>query len=143
MKPEEFYESMRRYCIRDWIIWTALEEARLYGFNIIYLTIATEPHICDAYLAIAYDASREDIQPLAVLTIVGRTEDLNIDVVARMAKTVSGAVIALGPYTGILMPLDTDDKIQDIDKMIMNICKELGERVCHIRIDGYYFDVFI
>jgi len=143
MKPEELYEFIRNYCVHDWIMWTALEEAKVHGFNIIYFTITTEPPVCNAYLAVAYDVTRDDIQVLAMLIIIGNTSDLDIDTVTKIAKSVDGVVVALGSYTGVLVPIDVDDKILHIDKIIMRICKELGNKECRAIIDGYYFDIFI
>ncbi len=140
MELEKFHEILAPICSKEWIIWTAFEEAKTHGFDTIYFTAVALPEGKEIIIACKVNVALNDIQPYAMMLIIGSPHELNLEKAHSVAKKFNGTIVTTGESSGLIVPID-ESELKTLVSKIRSIFDELGFKVSDIVIDGYYLDL--
>ncbi|MCI4437146.1 MAG: hypothetical protein JHC33_10110 [Ignisphaera sp.] len=130
MRPEDFVEKLKGF-IDSRLLFTAVEEARTLGHNIIYL-IANVDDV-KVYASFLYKSAFDDLEPLAIMIEFGpeATKTVNLSFIARVAKDIEVYIFG-GESAGLLMPVSSVDYML---YLLKSIVPELLAKILNKKVD--------
>jgi len=130
MRPEDFVEKLKGF-IDSRLLFTAVEEARTLGHNIIYL-IANVDDV-KVYASFLYKSAFDDLEPLAIMIEFGpeATKTVNLSFIARVAKDIEVYIFG-GESAGLLIPVSSVDYML---YLLKSIVPELLAKILNKKVD--------
>jgi hypothetical protein len=131
MRPEDFVEKLKEF-IDSRLLFTAVEEARTFGHNIIYL-IASVDNV-KVYASLFYKGVFDDLEPLAIMIEfepeVAKT--VNLSFIARVAKDVEVYIFGGESSAGLLIPVSSVDYML---YLLKSVVPELLAKILNKKVD--------
>ncbi len=143
MRVEELFEKLSKFVVKDSIVWLSIEEARYWGLNRIYYTLAVEPELRLGVVAFDYVVSIDEVIPIA-LALEFNPEDASripLDKVTRAVREVGGYIYSYENTFGVVIPVNEWDVEEVLGVKGPKIIKEILGIDKKLIIDGYFLDL--
>jgi len=143
VRPEEVLERLRPILVDESIVWLSVEEAKVWGMNIIYYTLSVEPAFRWGVAAFEIVLSTEEMTPIATMLSLDRetAERIELEKARRVLTKFNAFVYSYGDYTGLLIPIEEPDLARSIAEPVREIARELLGQEIDPRIDGWTLDL--
>jgi hypothetical protein len=131
MRPEDFAEKLKGF-IDSRLLFTAVEEARTLGHNVIYL-IANVDDV-KVYTSFLYKSVFDDLEPLAIMIEFGpeASKTVNLSFIARVAKDIEVYIFGGESSTGLLIPVSSVDYML---YLLKSVVPELLAKILNKTVD--------
>jgi len=130
MRPEDFVEKLKGF-IDSRLLFTAVEEARTLGHNVIYL-IANVDNV-KVYASFFYKSVFDDLEPLAIMIEFDPevSKTVNLSFIAKVAKDIEVYIFG-GESAGLLIPASSVDYML---YLLKSVVPELLAKILNKKVD--------
>ncbi len=143
MDVVQLYEILKKYLAKDYLVWLSVEEARQWGLNMIYYTLAVEPILNFGVIAFEYYAALEQVIPIATLLGIPSKESITMDKLRSIKNYCEVFVAGTADETMLLIPIDEENIRQVIEVCIPKVVEIVSGQTIEPIIDGYYLDLLV
>ena len=141
MKVQEFLEKVGEFLAKPEIVWFSVEEAKVWGMNLVYYTLSVEPTFMFSLLACEVNPFDEELTPIALLVVLNPEESqkITIEKLNHIVGELGAFIFSYGEDVGVLIPANETELLECIKKVGL-LAKKLYSKKLDVKIDGYFLD---
>jgi len=141
MKIREFFEKIEKLLAKPEIVWLSIEEAKVWGMNLVYYTLSVEPTFMFSLLACEVDPFNEELTPIAILIVLNPEESqkITLDELNKVVAELGAFIFSYGEDIGVLIPAN-EPELHDCIRKVELLAQRLYGKKLNAKIDGYFLD---